>query len=75
MRHTCCRDLQGGMFHGSKGYRRMYLLRSMYRNMSGGVPIDEDGLAEAYAKVTPEHESAAIEAKEECPVAVIMIEE
>ncbi len=41
--------------------------RSMYRNMSGGVPIDEDGLAEAYAKVTPEHESAAIEAKEESP--------
>ena len=37
--------------------------------------FDEDGLAEAYAKVTPEHESAAIEAKEECPVAVIMIEE
>ena len=36
---------------------------------------EEDGLAEAYAKVTPEHESAAIEAKEECPVAVIMIEE
>ena len=33
--------------------------------------FDED----AYAKVTPEHESAAIEAKEECPVAVIMIEE
>ena len=31
--------------------------------------FDED------AKVTPEHESAAIEAKEECPVAVIMIEE
>ena len=31
--------------------------------------FDEDGLAEAYAKVTPEHESAAIEAKEECPVA------
>ena len=30
--------------------------------------FDEDGLAEAYAKVTPEHESAAIEAKEECPV-------
>ena len=27
--------------------------------------FDEDGLAEAYAKVTPEHESAAIEAKEE----------
>ena len=25
--------------------------------------FDEDGLAEAYAKVTPEHESAAIEAK------------
>ena len=37
--------------------------------------FDEDGLAEAYAKVTPEHESAAIEAKEECPEAVIMIEE
>ena len=69
MRHTVVEILQGGMFHGSKGYRRMYLLRSMYRN------IDEDGLAEAYAKVTPEHESAAIEAKEECPVAVIMIEE
>ena len=57
MRHTVVEILQGGMFHGSKGYRRMYLL------------------AEAYAKVTPEHESAAIEAKEECPVAVIMIEE
>ena len=37
--------------------------------------FDEDGVAEAYAKVTPEHESAAVEAKEECPVAVIIIEE
>lgn len=75
MRHTVVEILQGGMFHGSKGYRRMYLLRACIATCPEVFRFDEDGLAEAYAKVTPEHESAAIEAKEECPVAVIMIEE
>ncbi len=56
-----------------KGYRRMYLLRSMYPACPEVFRFDEDGLAKAYAKVTPEHEVRAIEAKEECPVAVIMM--
>lgn len=37
--------------------------------------MEDDGLAEAYADVTPDKESAAKEAADNCPVAVITIEE
>lgn len=37
--------------------------------------FDEDGLAEAYAEVAPECESAAKEARDSCPVSVIDVEE
>ncbi|MGF0033527.1 ferredoxin [Bariatricus sp. SGI.154] len=37
--------------------------------------FDDDGIAEAYADVTPEYESAAIEARDGCPVSVIDIDE
>jgi ferredoxin len=37
--------------------------------------IGSDGLAEAYAEVTPELEGNAQEARDECPVSVISIEE
>lgn len=37
--------------------------------------FDDDGLAEAYAEVAPECESAAIEARDSCPVSVIDVEE
>ena len=43
--------------------------------VAAGALSFDDGLVLVYAICTPEHESAAIEAKEECPVAVIMIEE
>lgn len=37
--------------------------------------FDDDGIAEAYADVTPEYESAAVEARDSCPVSVIDIDE
>lgn len=37
--------------------------------------FNEDGVAEAYAEVEPEYESAAIEARDGCPVSVIDVEE
>ncbi len=37
--------------------------------------FNDDGLAEAYAEVAPEHESAAIEARDDCPVSVIDVNE
>lgn len=37
--------------------------------------FDDDGIAEAYASVEPEYESAAIDARDGCPVSVIDIEE
>ncbi len=35
--------------------------------------FDDDGVAEAYANVTPECEEAAVEARDACPVSVIDI--
>ncbi len=70
MRHTVVEILQGGMFIDG-----CISCGACIATCPEVFRFDEDGLAEAYAKVTPEHESAAIEAKEECPVAVIMIEE
>ena len=37
--------------------------------------FNDDGLAEAYAGVAPEYENAAKTARDECPVAVIDINE
>ena len=37
--------------------------------------FNDDGVAEAYADVAPEYESAATEARDSCPVSVIDIEE
>lgn len=37
--------------------------------------MNDEGLAEVYAEVTPELEESAGEAAESCPVAVIRIEE
>ena len=37
--------------------------------------FNDDGLAEAYAAVLPEYEKAAKEARDDCPVSVIDIEE
>ena len=37
--------------------------------------FNDDGVAEAYAEVAPEYESPAMEARDDCPVAVIDIEE
>lgn len=36
--------------------------------------FNDDGVAEAYAEVAPEHESEAEEARDGCPVSVIDIE-
>ncbi len=36
--------------------------------------FNDDGVAEAYAAVAPEYESAAEEARDGCPVSVIDIE-
>lgn len=37
--------------------------------------FNDDGVAEAYSDVAPECESQAIQARDDCPVAVIDIEE
>ena len=37
--------------------------------------FDDNGIAEAYADVAPEYESAATEARDDCPVSVIDLEE
>lgn len=37
--------------------------------------FNDDGVAEAYADVAPEYESTATEARDDCPVSVIDIEE
>lgn len=37
--------------------------------------FNEEGEAESYARVEPEYESAAIEARDACPVSVIDVEE
>lgn len=37
--------------------------------------FDDNGVAEAYAKVEPEYEQTAEEARDSCPVSVIDIEE
>ncbi|HOB64590.1 MAG: ferredoxin [Clostridiales bacterium] len=37
--------------------------------------MGDDGLAEAYAEVTPANEDTAKEARDSCPVSVISIEE
>jgi len=37
--------------------------------------MNDEGLAEAYAQITPETEESAKEAAEGCPVAVIRIED
>ena len=37
--------------------------------------FNDDGLAEAYDEVKPEYEMAAEEARDDCPVAVIDIQE
>lgn len=37
--------------------------------------LDEEGLAFAFAKVTPENEDNAIDARDSCPVSVISIDE
>lgn len=37
--------------------------------------FDDNGVAEAYAKVEPEYEQTAGEARDSCPVSVIDIEE
>lgn len=37
--------------------------------------FDDNGVAEAYAKVEPEYEHTAEEARDSCPVSVIDIEE
>lgn len=37
--------------------------------------FDDDGVAEAYSDVAPECESQAIQARDDCPVSVIDIEE
>ncbi len=37
--------------------------------------MNDDGLAEAFAKVTPELEGSAQEAADSCPVSIIHIEE
>ncbi len=36
--------------------------------------MNDDGLAEAYADVTPDNQAAAEEARDACPVSVITIE-
>lgn len=37
--------------------------------------FNDDGVAEAYTDIAPECEHAAIEARDDCPVSVINIEE
>ena len=50
-------------------------MRGLRGSLPGSVPVNDDGVAEAYADVAPEYESAATEARDSCPVSVIDIEE
>ena len=56
MRHTVVEILQGGMFHGSKVIDGCISCGACIATCPEVFRFDEDGLAEAYAKVTPEHE-------------------